>query len=140
MGNRLNVDTEVSEAYSKEQRIDYKVLKFADKKIIEEGCIRQIGEELSDLIKGSPGVNFCIDFSGVEFVSAEGFGKLISADKKLTQRGNKSLGFRRVSPAIYELLSITHLDRLFDIDQDSKAAYDSHVKASIEYREAQGRL
>ena len=120
---RLNVDQGASEEHSRVRGIEYVVLKIEDQKIFQDDQISELGDELWSYIDGNPSANLCVDFGNVDFCSAVFFGKLITAQKKLEYTHRNSLGLKNLQPGIYEIFSITKLDKLFDIDEASKNAY-----------------
>ncbi len=58
-----------------------------------------------------------LNFSDVDFLSSAALGKLITLDKKMKAHGG-ALKLCNIRPEIFEVFSITRLNRLFDIKDD----------------------
>jgi len=120
---RFSFDKEESSRYSTQRGVEYHVLGFSDSKIINDSQITEIGQELFAYV-GTPGrPNLCLDFARVEFFSSACLGKLLTADKKLRASQRNPLALINLCPPVYALFPITRLDRLFDIDEASREAY-----------------
>lgn len=95
------------------------VVRFADRKIVEEGNIQDMGCELFSLIEKDNRKSLLLSFVNVDFLSSAALGKLISLDKKVKKSGGK-LKLSDIRPEIYEVFAITKLNELFDI-KDNQA-------------------
>jgi anti-sigma B factor antagonist len=124
---RITMDDRLSEEYSLQKGAKYLVLKLADRKIIEDMQIQELGHELSDYVDNNK-VNICVDLEKVDLVSSTFLGKLMTVDSKLTMSGRNHIGLRNVRPEIYELFAKTKLNRRFDIDKTSKEEYEESKK------------
>ena len=62
-----------------------------------------------------------LNFSSVDFLSSAALGKLITLDKKVKAHGGV-LKLSNIRPEIYEVFTITRLNRLFDIKDDEADA------------------
>ena len=62
-----------------------------------------------------------LNFSTVDFLSSAALGKLITLDKKMKAHGG-TLKLSNIRPEIYEVFTITRLNRLFDIKDDEADA------------------
>ncbi|UCE60700.1 MAG: STAS domain-containing protein [Phycisphaerales bacterium] len=91
-----------------------KVVEFADRKILEELSIDEIGEELGKLVDDAGDVKVLLDFRNVEHLSSAALGMLIKLNKKIGDRGGK-LKLSEITPQIYEVFKITRLNKLFEI-------------------------
>ena len=100
------------------------VVEFADRKILEELSIAEIGEELSRLISGSSGVKLLLSFVDVEHLSSAALGMLIKLNKEVKE-GSGTLKLSDIAPQIYEVFKITRLNRLFDIHNTKEEALAS---------------
>ncbi len=100
------------------------VVKFEDRKIIEELMINQIGERLGELIETEDGRRILLDFDKVEHLSSAALGMLITLNKKLSER-NGRLVLVNIRPQIYEVFKITRLNKLFNIQKNR----DDAIKA-----------
>ena len=93
------------------------VVRFKDQKIIDPETIQQLGQELFDLIDKDGRKKLLLNFSDVEFLSSAALGKLITFEKK-AKRGQAELILTNISPEIYQVFTITNLDKLFKIKDE----------------------
>ena len=100
---------------------DVTVAKFIDKKILDEGNIQIIGNQLFALIEEDKRQKIVLDFSNVEYLSSAALGKLITMDKKVKAAKGK-LRLCAIRPDIYEVFAITKLNKLFDMKDTVEAA------------------
>jgi anti-anti-sigma factor len=101
------------------------VVRFVDRKILDESNIQELGQELFQLVEEENRKNLLLDFSNVEFLSSAALGKLITLDKKVKLHGGR-LKLSGIRPQIYEVFAITKLNKLFDIkdgEADALAAF-----------------
>ena len=103
---------------------DVTVVRFVDRKILDEVNIQEMGQELFHLIDDDDHKNLLLNFSSVEFLSSAALGKLITLDKKVKAHGGK-LKLSNIRPEIYEVFAITKLNKLFDIKDDEADALAS---------------
>ncbi len=100
---------------------DVSVVKFLDRKILEEAAIQELGAELFALVEVDNRKAILLDFDGVEFLSSAALGKLITFDRKLkTAKGR--LKMCGVAPGILEVFQVTKLNKVFDIRTDATEA------------------
>ena len=97
------------------------VVNFLDKRILDEPTIQAIADQLFSLVDDSGKRELLLNFSNVEYLSSAALGKLINLHKKLTGVQGK-LAMCNVIPQIYEVFSITKLDKIFKIFPDQDAA------------------
>ena len=95
------------------------VARFKDKKIIDPEAIQEIGQELFDLVDKDERRKLVLNFINVEFLSSAALGKLITFKKKVN-RNDAQLILTNISPEIYQVFSITKLDKEFTI-KDTEA-------------------
>lgn len=100
---------------------DVTVAKFTDKKILDEGNIQIIGNQLFALIEEDGRKKIVLDFSNVEYLSSAALGKLITMDKKVKAAKGK-LRLCNIRADIYEVFAITKLNKLFDMKDNLEAA------------------
>ena len=100
---------------------DVSVVRFVDRKILDEANIQELGQELFQLIEDDNRKNLLLNFSSVEFLSSAALGKLITLDKKVKANGGR-LKLSNIRPEIYEVFAITKLNKLFDIKDDEADA------------------
>lgn len=104
---------------------DVTVVRFVDRKILDEANIQELGQELFQLVEEEGRKNLLLNFSSVEFLSSAALGKLITLDKKVKGAGGK-LKLSNIRTEIYEVFAITKLNKLFDIkdeEADALAAF-----------------
>ena len=104
-----------------EENNDVTVVKFLDKKILDEGNIEQIGKQLFGLVDQGGRRKILLDFVDVEYLSSAALGKLITMEKKVKATSGK-LRLCNIRPEIYEVFAITRLNKLFDIHDDEPSA------------------
>ncbi len=100
---------------------DVTVVRFVDRKILDELNIQELGEELFDLVEKEDRKNLLLNFSHVEFLSSAALGKLITLDKKIKNHGGV-LKLSDINAEIRKVFEITKLDLVFDIADDESAA------------------
>jgi len=99
------------------------VVNFLDKRILDEPTIQAIAEQLFSLVDDSGKREMLLNFSNVEYLSSAALGKLINLHKKLTSLQGK-LAMCNVIPQIYEVFTITKLDKIFKIFPDQDKALE----------------
>jgi anti-sigma B factor antagonist len=100
---------------------DVTIVRFRDRKIIEDISIQELGQELYQLIDQQNRDKLLLNFSTVEFLSSSALGKLITLEKKMKSAGG-DLKLSNIKPEIFEVFKITKLNRLFDIRDDEADA------------------
>ena len=100
------------------------VVRFVDRKILDEANIQELGQELFQLVEEDGRKALLLNFSSVEFLSSAALGKLITLDKKVKAKAGK-LKLSNIRPEIYEVFAITKLNKLFDIKDDEADALAS---------------
>jgi anti-sigma B factor antagonist len=97
------------------------VARFTDKKILDEGSIQIIGNQMFSLVDEDRRPKIVLDFSNVEYLSSAALGKLITMNKKCSAAGTK-LRLCAIRSDIKEVFKITRLDKMFVImDNRDKA-------------------
>jgi anti-sigma B factor antagonist len=100
---------------------DVTVVRFRDRKIVEDLSIQELGQEMFQLVEAEGREKLLLNFSTVDFLSSAALGKLITLDKKVkAHRGTLKLS--NIKPEIFEVFCITRLNRLFDIKDDEADA------------------
>jgi anti-sigma B factor antagonist len=99
------------------------VIEFADRKILEELSIVEIGDELAHLAEVYPGRTLIISFSNVDHLSSAALGLMIKLREQV-DRQDGHLILADIRPQIYEVFKITKLNRLFDIRDTVGEALD----------------
>lgn len=100
---------------------DITIVRFRDERITEDRPVREMAEELFDLVQGNNCKKMLVSLSSVDFLSSSALGKLIMLDKKAKARGSV-LKLSNVCPRLLHVFSVSKLDRLFDIEKDESQA------------------
>ena len=100
---------------------DVAVVRFVDRKILDEANIQELGQQLFDLVEKDQRKKIVLNFSAVEFLSSAALGKLITLEKKAKTNGT-ALKLSNIRPEIYEVFAITKLNKLFDIKENESEA------------------
>lgn len=102
---------------------DVTVVTFVDNKILEEGIIDIIGNDLYALVETDGRKKIVVDFKDVVYISSALLGKLISLQKKVT-KAKGALRLCSIYPDIYELFSVTRLNKLIYIKENLEKALE----------------
>lgn len=103
---------------------DVTVVYFTERKILDELNIKEIGEELFDLVETHNKKKLLVNFENVEYLSSAALGKLITLNKRV-RAADGQLRLCRISPTIFEVFRITKLDKLFNIFDTEDSALAS---------------
>jgi anti-sigma B factor antagonist len=98
---------------------DVTVVKFVDRRILDEQNIQVIGDQLFSLVDEVGRRKVLLNFANVEFLSSAALGKFITLQKKL-HAANGRLILCNIDPEIYEVFEITKLDKFFTITKDEQ--------------------
>ncbi|MFM7184452.1 MAG: STAS domain-containing protein [Planctomycetota bacterium] len=93
---------------------DVTVVKFLDRKILDEAGIQELGAELFALIEQDNRRSIVLNFDNVDFLSSAALGKLITLDRKVKSSQGR-LKMSNIRPEILEVFQITKLNKVFDI-------------------------
>ncbi len=97
------------------------VVTFSDTSILEAGQVREIGEELYELVDAKFRRQIIIDFSNVKSFSSSALGVLITLRKKADEIKGRIL-ICGIRPDLKQIFKLTNLDRLFEFyDNEEKA-------------------
>ena len=97
------------------------LVEFADRKILEELSIQEIGEELMRLVEAEPGIRLLLNFKNVDHLSSAALGMLITLNRKVQERSG-ALKLSDINRQIFEVFKITKLNRVFDIHDTAEDA------------------
>jgi len=100
---------------------DVTVVKFVDKKILDEAGIQELGLELFGLVEQDIRKSILLNFTGVEFLSSAALGKLITLDRKVKSHKGR-MKMSNIRPEILEVFQITKLNKVFDIRKEEAEA------------------
>lgn len=106
---------------------DVTVVKFVDRKILDEANIQEMGQELFQLVDEQNQDKVLLNFTNVDFLSSGALGKLITLDKKVKAKAGM-LKLSCIKPEIYEVFQITRLNKLFEIHDDEQGAMGAFAK------------
>jgi anti-sigma B factor antagonist len=98
---------------------DLTVVRFETNRLLDEPTIDSVFEQICRHVDERGRRKFVLDFKDVEYFSSSALGKLINLHKKL-QGMNGRLSFCNVIPQIFELFTITKLDKIFWFDEAPK--------------------
>ena len=100
---------------------DVTVVRFVDKKILDEAGIQELGAELFFLIEHDNRRSILLNFENVDFLSSAALGKLITLDRKVkAAQGRRKMS--NIRPEILEVFQITKLNKVFDIRAEEAEA------------------
>lgn len=100
------------------------VVKFVDKRILDEQNIQAIGEQLFSLIDDEARKKILLNFHDVEYLSSAALGKLITLNKK-AKASNGQLKMCNIKTEIYEVFEITKLNKVFPIYETEREALEA---------------
>ena len=100
---------------------DVTVVRFLDKKILDEAGILQFASELFSLVDLENRRQLLLDFEGVEFLSSAALGKLITLDRKVKSHKGR-LKMSNIRREVYDVFLVTKLNKVFDIHDDEAEA------------------
>lgn len=100
---------------------DVSVVKFQDRKILDDAAIQELGTELFSLVEHDNRKSILLNFTGVEFLSSAALGKLITLDRKVKAAKGR-MKMCHIRPEILEVFQITKLNKVFDIRTEEAEA------------------
>ena len=100
---------------------DVTVVRFVDKKILDEAGIQELGAELFFLIEHDNRRSILLNFENVDFLSSAALGKLITLDRKVKAAQGR-LKMSNIRPELLEVFQITKLNKVFDIRAEEAEA------------------
>jgi anti-sigma B factor antagonist len=103
---------------------DVAVVQFADRKILEELSIQEIGEELRGLVEKDPNARLLLDFGNVDHLASAALGMLVTLHKQVQERGG-ALKLANINRQIFQVFKITRLNQMLDIYDDTDEALAS---------------
>lgn len=74
----------------------------------------QLKAELDEIIKKGE-KEIIIDFNNCDYIDSTGLGVLVSAHRKLLEKGGSLMLCSMVNPQIIEIFKLTRLDKVFSI-------------------------
>lgn len=100
-----------------------KLVRIRSGAVITDEQVESLGRALSAVAE-VPGQRIVLSFLGVEHLTSQALGKLIQAHKRITESGGEMV-LADIDPRIYEVFSITRLDKLFTIHEREPDAIES---------------
>ena len=94
---------------------------FAVDTIIDEACIREIGDELQAAVRERQEPRCLVNFSGVRHLSSAALGMLIDLNSTVQELDGR-LALAEIDGTIAEVFKITKLDRVFAIHDTAAEA------------------
>ncbi len=99
-------------------------VEFVDRNILDEANIQRIGDEVTQLIEADPTPKLLISFSNVDHLSSAALGTLITIHNRIQEKSGQ-LRLANIAPQIYEVFTITKLNKLFEIHETEEEAVES---------------
>lgn len=100
---------------------------FTDQKILDEGLIEKLAEELREVADANKGGRILLNFGGVSFMSSQMLGKLSYVNKKC-KADETELKLCNLSDNLFDIFKITALDKVLDICKTEEKALASFGK------------
>ncbi len=110
----------------REDEVD--VVQFADRKILEELSIQEIGNELNSLAETESRPKLLLDFGNVDHLASAALGMLINLHKKV-QEQNGDMKLANINRQILQVFKITRLNRVFEIHDSTNGALEAFKHA-----------
>lgn len=89
-------------------------IEFVDRNILDEANIRQIEDEIKQIIDGEAKPRVIISFDNVDHLSSAALGSLITINSRVNEKSGQ-LRLAEIPESIYDVFVITKLERLFQI-------------------------
>lgn len=104
------------------------IIDLLDEEILEEPVINSITESLFSVISDTPKINLLLSFSHVKHFSSSALGMLIRINKRV-EESNGQLRLCEIQQTLYEIFTITKLNKLFEIHPERNMAIKSFLKS-----------
>jgi anti-sigma B factor antagonist len=99
------------------------VVSFVDSRIVDEMVVKEIGEQLYDLVDVEGQKKLLLNFGNVQFCASIMLGKLVNLKKKVSAaRGELKLCC--LYPDLLYIFKLTQLDKVLEIYSEEQAALD----------------
>ncbi|MFH1747784.1 MAG: STAS domain-containing protein [Planctomycetota bacterium] len=93
---------------------DLIVVEFAEETDLNALEMDRIRSELYELVEGNENCRMLLDFSNVAYASSQALGCLVTLRLKAARTGAR-LAIAAIRPTLADIISMTHLDTLFEI-------------------------
>ncbi len=98
------------------------VVRLADPEIVfGHDAVRALGDELDNLVNRDGNTRVVLDLDGARFIASELLAKVVLLDRKARLAGGR-LRLCGLGPTVRDILGVSHLDRLLEIDEDETTA------------------
>jgi len=112
---------------------DVTVVKFLDRRILDQDNVAAIGKQLFGLVEDLGRRKLLLNLANVEYLSSAALGKLIRLNKKLRAAGGR-LVVCNIRAEVYDVLETTKMHHVFDMQRQDDAG------AEVGLAEALARL
>ena len=103
---------------------DVTVVSFVENRMLDELNIKEVGDQLVDLVEKYDKKKILLNFANVEYMSSAALGKLITLHNKAKAKGGQ-VRMCCIHPNIFEVFKITQLDKLFLIHNTREEALEA---------------
>jgi anti-sigma B factor antagonist len=100
------------------------VVTFRDRRILTEGALQALGQQLLGLAAGPGRRQLVLNFENVERLSSAVLGQVVALDRAVRREGGR-LALCGVRPDLSHLLTITRLDKYLDLYRSEGEALQS---------------
>ena len=110
--------------FTVEQKGEVTVVRFKIARLLKEGTVEVIGDEILDLVKDPAHRKLVLDLSTVERVYSVVVGKIAALHKKLQAEGGR-LALCQLQPEVYEVFEVLQLHQHLNIYNTLEEALQS---------------
>ncbi len=89
--------------------------------LFERDVVQNVGDELYDLVNRFGDHRIILSFRGINYVSSEMLGKMVSMRRRVIQKGGELI-LCHMDVVVRDVFASSHLDSLFEIVADEAAA------------------
>ena len=100
------------------------VATFLEVAFLDETTIKELGQELENLVKERTPIHLIINFENVDYLSSAVLGRLVKV-YKLVKKGKGKVKLCCIRKNIQQVFKITKLDKMFEIFPDEDKAVRS---------------
>ena len=103
---------------------DVTVVGFVDRMLVNEDIIREVGDQLRELVEVQGVDKLLLNFSDVRYMSSSLLGLMLPLTRSLTRRGGQ-MKLCNLVPSLKEVFTVSKLDRLFSLYDQEATALDA---------------
>ncbi len=103
------------------------VISFLDVAILDETSIKELGDEMEEVVKSKEEINLVVNFTNVDYLSSAVLGRLVKVFKMVRKQKGK-MKLCGIKSSILQVFKITRLDKMFEILPDEDKAIKSFKK------------